>query len=255
MALAKLTLHTHSSDTVQQAAAAALADAIRTHEKRAVATNSDWLLLLSGGSAVSVAHHAFQLLVDAETQLTHCTVRLADERWGEPWHSESNELALKEAGVLKLIENVGARWHSMLPNVQLHPEAHAEQLASKYGAEGAHATLLLAGMGADAHTAGILPLVPTPYSELYETNEVIYYYELPDTYTGNPFHRRITITPACIHSNCQVLLYATGPEKAVGLQTFVNQSLVSTTASLKTAPVLCLKNAASVAVFTDQILD
>jgi len=213
------------------------------------------LLLLSGGSAIAVAAQACQILEKKGAALAHCTVRLADERWGEAGHADSNQVALEEAGVIDCVEASGATWADMLPSTAVSPELHAATLSHEYAAAAEHATFLLAGMGADAHTAGILPTTDsTLQKNLLSTDHSVVFYELPEEYTGNPFHRRLTITPRFIASCSEVLLFATGAAKRPALLQLIAQQAPPTTSELAQAPVLCLRNAAQLQIVTDQQL-
>ncbi len=135
------------------------------------------LLLVSGGSNIDVA-----VTVRNSIKLTnHVTVGLIDERYGPPGHADSNWTQLLDAGF-------DTRHVHLLPvmiddrpiaDAALNYRERLEDAMSK------HDTVIgIFGIGADGHTAGILPNSPA-----LESHEIVTYFNGPD-------FQRITITPA-----------------------------------------------------------
>lgn len=241
-------LSMYHSSQVESAAARHLASRWRTLS----AEKTPWTLFLSGGSAIPVVYQALQLLT-TDTQLSNCSVRLIDERWGTALHPESNERAVSESGLLELLKKLGADWRGMLPtDFHIKGSSAALLLDKEYTKLQTESyTFLVAGMGADAHTAGILPAISESHNQpRFTSNAAVVYYELPEDYPSNPFHQRLTATPHFIRAMREVVLYAVGSSKLSALQT-----LLSNKSNLEIAhfPVLSLRHCHTpLTVFTDQ---
>ncbi|MFA5154941.1 MAG: 6-phosphogluconolactonase [Patescibacteria group bacterium] len=182
--------HFNTLDEVAAAVARPIAEALRLG--RSV------LWLVPGGSGIAVAAYAAELLnAAAGGNLTNLAVTLTDERYGPVDHPDSNWRQLRAAGF-------------MLPSARLIPVLDgANQLettrsfAVRLEQELAQADFAIGlfGIGADGHTAGILPHSPAVGSA-----DLAYAYD-----AGN--FRRITITPRAIGRLSEIVVYAQGPEK------------------------------------------
>ena len=85
-------------------------------------------------------------------------VGVVDERYGEPFHTKSNELMFKETELLRYLQIRGIPFY---PMIQAHTSR--EEVAQLYDEQvrSLHAlfpqSVALLGIGTDAHTAGIAP--------------------------------------------------------------------------------------------------
>jgi 6-phosphogluconolactonase/glucosamine-6-phosphate isomerase/deaminase len=187
------------------------------------------LWLLSGGSAILVAVTAARLISAADKAAL--TVGLIDERYGPPGHPDSNWTQLLAAG----FSLPGARLEPVLRGLDF--EATAEAYDNFYTAAVNHDTykIGLLGMGADGHTAGLLPGSPAIDSEKYV-----------DRYVG-PDYKRITLSARGIKSLDKAVLYAAGKAK--------RQAIHNLTKNLDPAkqPVQLLKLVDDVDVYNDVI--
>lgn len=192
-----------------------------------LADNKCVIWLVSGGSALTVAVRARQLIGKAVTT-DQLHVGLADERYGSPGHADSNYQQLIDAGFLT-------------KNVIMHPVLAGKdtaQTAASYAAtlgyllNKSDAAIGLFGMGKDGHTAGLLPDNP-----IMQKPNLADYYIAPD-------FERISITPLCIGRLDAAVLYAVGKDKWPALKTLENSAS-------ERLPVCALKKAASLIVYSD----
>lgn len=153
------------------------------------------LWLVPGGSAMGVATGVLQRLEDTDT--SGLCITLTDERYGMPGHADENWVQLMKLGFA--VESINA--YRVLRGENEETTARdfsnkLEQLAATYSYK-----IGLFGIGADGHTAGILP-----YSPAIDSPELAMYYQ------GSDFPR-VTITPKMIALLDEVVAYAHGPEK------------------------------------------
>lgn len=153
------------------------------------------LWLISGGSVIAVA-----VLAAAYIRLvahSNLTVTLTDERYGPVDHPDSNWGKLIRAGFY-------------LPQARLLPVLNGHDLGitttefdSKLRRELSASDFALGffGMGADGHTAGILPASPAVSAQNYAVG-----YDWTD-------FKRITMTSAAIARLDEAILYAVGQSK------------------------------------------
>jgi 6-phosphogluconolactonase/glucosamine-6-phosphate isomerase/deaminase len=168
-----------------------LADAIT----RQLEAGERVLWLVPGGSSIDIAVAVSKLL--SVTNLTNLTVSLTDERYGVVGHADSNWHQLQTAGFT-------------LPHARLVPvlegdtrEHTTQTYASQLQAALQDCTYRLGffGIGADGHTAGILPGTPAVDAE-----------ELAASYDAGSFER-ITMTEQAIRLLDEAVVYARGEAK------------------------------------------
>ena len=182
--------------------------------------------VIPGGSAMTVAVEVAQRLKGLETSNLHIT--LTDERFGDVGHSDSNWKQLDDAGFVVQ----GAHLTPVLTGEDI--EKTTKRFAKVLEAELAESdfSIGLFGMGADGHTAGILP-----DSAAVMSNDVATHYQASN-------FSRITMTPAAISKLDEAVLYAFGPEKLEALEKLqINIALNEQPAQiLKKVPKLIIYN-------------
>jgi 6-phosphogluconolactonase/glucosamine-6-phosphate isomerase/deaminase len=184
---------------------------IEIHANRETATNAiaqalherirgvKTVLLLSGGSSITVAVSAIAKLSLEERQLLR--VGMTDERYGAYFHADSNWRGLCEAGFLELGVPV---CYPVLTEENLS----LEECAKRYNdiianlISSSSNSIALFGIGTDDHIAGILPgSVAAQNSE-----------DVVVGYDAGKF-QRITIAPSCFARLTTAFVYAHGEEK------------------------------------------
>lgn len=168
------------------------------------------LLFLSGGSSLEPLAY-----VKPETMSGLVTLTTLDERH-DPSGLNSNFRALARTEFFKQAQLQGAQ---VIDTCVLLGESHTE-LADRIETdvrawliEHPHGVLLaVAGLGADGHTAGIMPYPEdrVAFTERFEGERFFVAYDA----TGkNPITRRVTATLTFIRKLSHVFLYAHGAEK------------------------------------------
>jgi 6-phosphogluconolactonase len=196
-----------------------------------LAEGRDVVWLLSGGSAITVAVEAASLLADEGTP--RLTVGLIDERYGKPGHTDSNWSQLEAAG-FKL---EGIDLAPMIKGLDfIGTTKEYDKFIAQIAGQNSYKIGLL-GMGADGHTAGILP-----YSPVIDSNSFVGCYEAAD-------YRRVTLTGKGLRILDKAIVYAAGAAKRSAIENL--------TKSMPAAkqPAQLLKRIADVDVYNDVIGD
>jgi 6-phosphogluconolactonase/glucosamine-6-phosphate isomerase/deaminase len=185
------------------------------------------LWLVPGGSAIEVAVSASRQISGVASDLS---ITLTDERPGPIGHPGSNWRQLKTAGF-------DYERHNYYEVLQNKPE---DQETTAYGAwleralgEDNDYKIGLFGVGADGHTAGILPGVTPTTAEKFAG------------YYSDPQRQRISINPAGIAALDEVIVFAIGEDKRAvidGLAGNVDASVI---------PAQHLKQAGKLVVYND----
>lgn len=201
-------------------AAAFIAD----HLQRVAGEHKKILVLLSGGSAVTIYKKVFDILPQ-DLDLSRVIFSLVDERYLEPGDKNSNEQQLRNTGVIKEIEKRGSSFIGWLAKNRNGSEL-AELISKKLQpifSQSDH-TLMLAGMGADGHSAGWLPTQTVDkFEQLYKKKQLVTYYQVDPVDSDNPYRERLTITLGAVAKVDQVILTASGAEKRPALEKLVAQ--------------------------------
>ncbi|MFQ5493030.1 MAG: 6-phosphogluconolactonase [Candidatus Dojkabacteria bacterium] len=165
------------------------------------------LLLLAGGSAEKVYNRIPEFL--SIDDFSNLTVMMGDERWDkDPKHMHADWEMFREtrfhdqllkggASLINLLSGGGHQQEAQDFNDELN-----EYLARSYF------TIIMLGIGADGHIAGILPASKSMFSKTFYGNELAVAHELD---TVHP--KRITITPGMIKKADEVFVFAVGDKK------------------------------------------
>jgi 6-phosphogluconolactonase/glucosamine-6-phosphate isomerase/deaminase len=185
------------------------------------------LWLVPGGSAIAIAAEASRQLRFQAVPLENLVVSLTDERYGDVGHADSNWLQLQKAG----LELPDATMLSVLQGLDM--DTTVQQFSSLLERELSQAgfRIGLFGIGADGHTAGILP-----QSDAVAATQFAFGYD-----AGN--FKRITMTPAAIAKLDEAVVYAMGDEKKSAL----NQ--LQTDLSIAEQPAQSLKQVPKVTIY------
>lgn len=183
--------------------------------------------LISGGSAITIAVEAQRLLTNTE----NLVVMQIDERFGPIGHSDSNWKQLLDAG----FNNSDVVCHPMLIGRDvIATTSNYEQLLNENIDTNTY-VIGLFGIGADGHTAGILPNSPA----INAAAEVAFY--------QGPDYPRITITPVFFAKINTAIVYAMGNAKLQALRN-LQQDLPPVL-----EPAQLLKRIPDAWIYTDQM--
>lgn len=150
--------------------------------------------LLSGGSSIDLAVKTRVRLV---ANLSNLTVSLIDERFGPAGHADSNWQQLGIAG----FDFNGLNGRPVLTGKDISHTVSEFNVFLSDILSGSGYIMGLFGMGADGHTAGILP-----------GSSAVGSAQLATSYLG-PDYERITVTPRFIKAIDEAYLYAAGSSK------------------------------------------
>ncbi len=205
------------------------------------------LLLLAGGSANDLYNLVPQYLSGSD--LSALTVIMGDERWNtDPRHNDSDWKHFQQTSFYGLLKQEGARTVNILHGKSLEAETaeYAEFLGQAL--ENNYYIIAQLGIGADGHTAGIIPAPLQQFLKVFDTEALAVGHHL------DPKHRdRITISLAMLDRINDFVLYGVGEAKREVIRK-LKQNLQSDTKDIMTdlhnTPVLyvCSKSAK---LFTD----
>ncbi|PIY79422.1 MAG: hypothetical protein COY81_02555 [Candidatus Pacebacteria bacterium CG_4_10_14_0_8_um_filter_43_12] len=203
-----------ATDTTQEAAVICQ----QLLEQSGFFKNSKRLLLLSGGSCLDVAKFLLENLA-TEKLLSGTMISLGDERWVEVNSADSNQHQLEARGLITLIQDNGGEFIPFLGQ-ETKPKEATSRLNHRLHQliEEQTSIFLLAGMGEDGHTLGILP---DPYAQrfsgLFSSTDLVVYYHLADQQV-NPFRKRLTLSLSALPFIAQVVIFAVGDKKQSALE-------------------------------------
>lgn len=184
------------------------------------------LWLIPGGSAITIASEVSKQLQGHD--LSKLYVTLTDERYGNVGHSDSNWEQLLEAGLAL----PGAQLYPVLANTDRSTTTENFTARLRRLLDASDFKIGLFGIGADGHTAGILPQSPAVASTAYAVD-----------YDAN--FQRITMTFEAIKCLDEVVVYAMGPSKKPVLDTLENSL------PLSEQPAQILKQVPKLTIFND----
>lgn len=171
--------------------------------------DSKTIFFLSGGSTPKPLYEAL-----AQEQLIRpAGVGMIDERCGEPMHKNSNELMIKNTGLLDYIKMKNVPFYSML-----HKGFDREQDARAYDQKARDLffhfprSVAVLGIGTDGHTAGIAPNRTHFSNPMFEKERAHLYVSEFDDPTG-PFGQRISMTFAGLALIDFLLVFVFGKDK------------------------------------------
>lgn len=185
------------------------------------------LWLVSGGSSIKVAAAVGKRLQG--TPLSNLIITLADERYGDVGSINSNWLQLTSQG----FDMPGALLQPVLVGLDLFATAENFSRFLKDDFVVAQYKIGLFGIGADGHTAGILPKTSAARSN-----------DLTVAYDGGTYER-VTITPKTIAQLDEVVAYAVGQDKWPILDQ------LSTDMSILDQPAQAFKQVPRITVYND----
>lgn len=201
------------------------------------------LLLLSGGSCLSIMDYVGQAVLGA-----NLTVTMVDERFSQ-YPNINNFAQLQKTDFYATAFEAEASFFGTLPRdgeTMEQLRARWDKNLKTWRAENPDGLIVATlGMGADGHTAGILPFPEDPlkFYQLFNGNEWTAAYDAGDK---NKYPERVTTTLTFLKNIDFGVALVCGAEKAVKLNQLL--SATNNTASLPAAIWHKMKN---VKIFTD----
>lgn len=199
------------------------------------------LLVVSGGS---IAREVLPILLEgfpSIEKIDKLTVVLADERYGFPFHKDSNMLLLREIGFLDKLNQLKATVEMPLNTTKVDLNSAAQnyhQTIQELFNLCQSRTLGLFGIGTDGHTAGIKP------DQIIPTDKYVVGYRADDFV-------RITLTPKALKQIKTAVIYAVGRDKKDVLHKLLKQP----SQTLLKFPASIWQEHPNCHLFTDQIID
>lgn len=130
-------------------------------------------------------------------------VCLADERYGGPYHPDSNELVLKKAGLFHYLDEKHIEYHRVLGDEDFYQTAEDYDRLMFELFERFENRVGVMGLGANLHTAGIFP-----HSEAVTSADFVVSEEVVDK-----FPERITLTLKALEEFQTFIILAFGEAK------------------------------------------
>lgn len=190
----------------REALAQALASAVAAQLLKAIKARDKALLIVSGGST-PVAF--FQTLAQQSLPWENLTVMLADERWVDPAHTDSNEKLVREH---LLAAQPQVHLFSLAPQSGEALQQGAQRLQQALTALALTPDMSILGMGEDGHTASLFPNHPALEAGLNPQGDVLC---LAIDDSPKPPPQRITLTAALLNQSRSLMLHITGDAKRV----------------------------------------
>jgi 6-phosphogluconolactonase len=174
----------------------------------AIAKRGKASLAVSGGSTPKPL---FMALSETDFAWDKVVVTLADERWVEASHADSNEKLVRE----NLLQNKAsaATFVSLTSNDANAVDAEHE-ISARIDGMGEVLDVIILGMGEDGHTASLFPCS----SQISEGLNVSRQLSAIATQPNTAPHQRMSMSLKKIISARQVFLHLTGPKKKAVLE-------------------------------------
>ena len=137
------------------------------------------LLALSGGTSPD-----YRKMIVEPNDINPGAIMVTDERFGEPFHKDSNELLLKESGVKECTDEKCIEAHKILTGFSFsETEKRYDKVVTDLFKR-FKKRVGVVGIGSDLHTAGVFPYSAAAKSPNYVVAEVV----------KNQFPKRISLS-------------------------------------------------------------
>jgi 6-phosphogluconolactonase/glucosamine-6-phosphate isomerase/deaminase len=191
------------------------------------------LFFVTGGSSIAVGSKIAELLGESPQPdlIKNLTVMMTDERYGPPGHQDSNWQQLIEKGFnlpLALLVPILTGEDRSTATIKFNEVLNREFMRVEY-------KIGLFGVGADGHTAGIMP-----ESGAVSCQDLAYSYDTP-TFS------RVTITPQAIEKLDEAVVFMQGEEKWGVVKDLLEKNI-----EIIKQPAQVLKKVPLLTIFTDK---
>ncbi|MDP3987782.1 MAG: 6-phosphogluconolactonase [Candidatus Levybacteria bacterium] len=198
------------------------------------------VLFLSGGSTPKTLYE----ILSKEGKIKPGAVAMVDERYGEPFHPQSNDKMIKETGFVQYLKNQNIAFYPILQK-----DKSQEQTSNDYDENVRYLltffpkSAAILGIGKDGHTAGIAPN-RKDFTNLIFQQKNLFVSEFSDSKNMEEggFGKRITITFDALSKIDFLIILAFGEnkKKALGLM-FKDGSIEEVPARFFTRPEISSK--------------
>lgn len=168
------------------------------------------LLVVSGGTSPEYD----KILVDPANLLPG-EVCLGDERYGRPFHEDSNELIIKNSGLIDYLHLRNIPFDKILTGQasQIVADNYNIKIAELFRKFSKKVGIM--GVGANLHTSGIFPNSNALKSENYVVAETV---------AGDQFPNRITLTAKALGEFTNFIILMFGEEKRVAIMKMMDEN-------------------------------
>lgn len=164
------------------------------------------LILLSGGSAIKTYGPIADGIRGGKKNLI---IGMVDERYSEIGHKDSNAQAIEEAtGLWSVCQDNGVECRQILSGKSFEQTVKDYEIWVGNVLKRVQRTICILGIGADGHTAGILPMPRLEFDRNFHIDKLVVGYEAP-----GPYPQRITVTPALLKRISYAVLVGQGQDK------------------------------------------
>ena len=176
---------------------------IKAHELLTELVGPDTLLALSGGTSSD-----YRKIIVNPGDIKPVEVCMVDERYGMPFHQNSNELLIKKFGMLEYLASRRIPFTKILEGkninqTELDYDMKIRSLFAKYEDK-----VAVIGVGANVHTAGIFPHSKALKSISFVVGEMV----------DDIYPQRITMTLKALDSFTHFIIMMFGEEKRGALK-------------------------------------
>jgi 6-phosphogluconolactonase/glucosamine-6-phosphate isomerase/deaminase len=177
----------------------------KTYDLLQTLVSSQTVIYLSGGNTPKPLYELFAV----EKRFHPGAVGMVDERYGPKWQEKSNELMMKESGLLEYLKNEDVSFYSILTgrDIEETTEEYDQTIRQLHAQYTKHVCVL--GIGSDGHIAGI----PANESAYIEDG-----YALVTNYVGKKMGERITLTKRGLSLMDEIIVLVLGEEKKKALE-------------------------------------
>lgn len=182
---------------------------LRAHDILKVHLHKNSLLVMCGGIYTN-----YTTMIVQPNDLQIKAACIGDERFGEQFHAHSNELMLKNQGVLDYYEKKDVEFYKILHGDTIENTAKNYNLIFSSLLSRFEERIGVVGIGVDDHTAGIFP-----HSIALHSRENIIY-----EHVANEFGERITMTMNALFQFTTFVILSFGEKKAEAIRRVLNDA-------------------------------
>lgn len=180
---------------------------LKTHEILKKVVNNKTLLALSGGTSVDYK------IILGKDEVNPGAICVVDERYGKPFHKDSNELLLKNHGVWDFVKKKRIEGRKILNGKDFLDTAKIYENEIEHLFKTFPKKVGVMGVGSNLHTAGIFPYSVAAKSPNFVEAEVV----------ENQYPKRITLTLRALGEFSSFVILVFGKEKKGALEKLLNE--------------------------------